>query len=170
MTITARYAATCTACHRPVTPGQQIEWRKGSRDVRHTDCDAPVAPAGPGTTDQREERPADAQPIGAQATYQGRPVYAVARTRWERGGLHGRQTVASLVTTRDGAKTLVILAGGTRTAWVPTADLRIERTYQTAWTFAGLRRRREREEAGEGCPTCGRLSCEGSRGGLCEED
>lgn len=40
MTITARYASTCTACQRPITPGQQIEWTKGSRAVRHTDCTA----------------------------------------------------------------------------------------------------------------------------------
>lgn len=38
MTITARYASTCTACGHVVTPGQQIEWTRGSRDVRHTDC------------------------------------------------------------------------------------------------------------------------------------
>lgn len=38
MTITARYASTCTACQQPVTPGQQIEWTQGSREVRHTDC------------------------------------------------------------------------------------------------------------------------------------
>lgn len=38
MTITARYAATCGTCHQPVTPGQSIEWTRGSRDVRHTRC------------------------------------------------------------------------------------------------------------------------------------
>jgi hypothetical protein len=39
MTITAKYAATCSCCHNAVTPGQQIEWSKGS-PVRHTSCPA----------------------------------------------------------------------------------------------------------------------------------
>lgn len=40
MTITAKYASTCHACHAPVTPGQAIEWERGSRVVRHADCTA----------------------------------------------------------------------------------------------------------------------------------
>ena len=42
MTITARYASTCTACHRAITPGQQIEWSRGSQP-RHTTCPAAAA-------------------------------------------------------------------------------------------------------------------------------
>lgn len=39
MTITAKYAATCAACRKPIQPGQQIEWAKGT-PTRHTDCAA----------------------------------------------------------------------------------------------------------------------------------
>ncbi len=47
MTITAKYAATCSACRRPILPGQRIEWSKG-QPVRHTTCgtaDSTSAPA-----------------------------------------------------------------------------------------------------------------------------
>lgn len=55
MTITARYASTCSACHQTITPGQQIEWERGSKIVRHTRCEtasqAPVsAPSAPTVT------------------------------------------------------------------------------------------------------------------------
>ncbi|OFW37672.1 MAG: hypothetical protein A3J29_06265 [Acidobacteria bacterium RIFCSPLOWO2_12_FULL_67_14b] len=56
MTITAKYASTCTTCHQTITPGQQIEWERGSTAVRHTSCDtattttAPAAPSAPAVT------------------------------------------------------------------------------------------------------------------------
>lgn len=37
MTITARYASRCASCQQAITPGQQIEWRKGAPS-RHTSC------------------------------------------------------------------------------------------------------------------------------------
>ena len=44
MTITAKHASTCATCRAPITPGQRIEWAKGSPD-RHTACGATtVAP------------------------------------------------------------------------------------------------------------------------------
>jgi len=39
MTITAKFASRCASCGQTVTPGQQIEWTKGS-PVRHTTCGA----------------------------------------------------------------------------------------------------------------------------------
>jgi hypothetical protein len=45
MTITARYAATCATCHQSITPGQKIEWSKGT-PARHTTC-AASAPSAP---------------------------------------------------------------------------------------------------------------------------
>ena len=45
MTITAKYASTCGACPQTVTPGQQIEWTRGSTIVRHTDCARADTPA-----------------------------------------------------------------------------------------------------------------------------
>lgn len=167
MTITARYAATCTACQQPVTPGQQIEWTKGSREVHHADCGAATAsqPAAPSAS--HDTVSPDRQPIGAKATYRGRTVYVVARVR--RSGW-GPSEVSGLVKTRDGAKALVLTGGGRRAEWVPTSELALAQTYQRAWSFASMRRTREREANGEGCYMCGRLSCEGARGGLCQED
>ncbi len=49
MSITAKYATTCSACHGTIAPGQKIEWTKGS-PVRHTSCgSAPVAASKPAT-------------------------------------------------------------------------------------------------------------------------
>ena len=45
MSITAKYAATCCSCGKPITPGQKIEWTKG-QPVRHASCGATAtAPA-----------------------------------------------------------------------------------------------------------------------------
>ena len=53
MIITARYAATCSTCHRPIAPGQRIEWTRGTPTVRHADCHSlspvPMATPGPRT-------------------------------------------------------------------------------------------------------------------------
>lgn len=45
MTITAKYASTCSACRQAITPGQPIEWERGVKSVRHTDCSAASRPA-----------------------------------------------------------------------------------------------------------------------------
>lgn len=37
MTITAKYAATCPCCRAAITPGQQVEWTKGT-PAKHTAC------------------------------------------------------------------------------------------------------------------------------------
>lgn len=70
MTITARYASTCTACRQPIVPGTSIEWTKGSRDVRHTDCGSVTAPA------------ATPAPIARVVTYEtvGTRVYILGDT------------------------------------------------------------------------------------------
>jgi hypothetical protein len=139
---------------------------------RAAEAQALVAGGAPAAGGAPTSRPASGrdprhEPIGGKARWQGRTVYLVART--ERRDRYSRPAVVGLVTSRDG-RHLAVVAGGSRTAWIASAELTVERTYETAWTFAGLDRRRAREEAGEGCPTCGRLSCEGAHGGLCEED
>jgi hypothetical protein len=169
MTITAKYASTCSQCQEPVTPGQSIEWERGSKVVRHTTCGTSGTAALP-TAKEANKRPADDQPIGAKATYQGRTVYVVARVHSTYSWFRQHMDVVGFVETKDRTKTLVVLAGGRRAEWVPTDALTIVRGYNTAWTFAGMRRVREREENGEGCSYCGKLSCDGARGGHCEED
>lgn len=43
MTITAKYAATCPCCNRPINVGDRIEWSKGTK-ARHAACAAVGAP------------------------------------------------------------------------------------------------------------------------------
>jgi len=44
MTITAKYPGRCSVCGGPVSPGQQVEWSKADKTVRHLNCDTAVAP------------------------------------------------------------------------------------------------------------------------------
>ena len=70
MTITAKYASTCTSCHRPVTPGQRVEWTRGEKTVRHTDCGSASATAAPIT----------AAPIAVTYEVVGVRVYVLGQT------------------------------------------------------------------------------------------
>lgn len=38
MTIVAKFPSQCSACGKRINRGEKIEWTKGRRDVRHTDC------------------------------------------------------------------------------------------------------------------------------------
>lgn len=86
MTITAKYASTCTACSRPVTPGQQIEWAKGSRGVRHTSCGAARQPRGARATLSSalglgRRRSARCEPgAGEIAVYRDSSPYVIGQT------------------------------------------------------------------------------------------
>lgn len=44
MTITAKFASTCQAWHRPIRPGDQVEWQRGSK-ATHTTCPTESAQA-----------------------------------------------------------------------------------------------------------------------------
>ena len=44
MTIKARYAGTCSACGQAVAVGQDIEWERRSKIVRHADCSTASQP------------------------------------------------------------------------------------------------------------------------------
>lgn len=74
MTITAKFAATCTACQQRITPGQQIEWSKGA-PVRHTSCDAT-------TTATRPTRRDAAPRYGSYATIGARTRARQRATGW----------------------------------------------------------------------------------------
>lgn len=39
MTITAKYPGRCSVCGGPVAPGQQVDWDKQAKRVRHLNCD-----------------------------------------------------------------------------------------------------------------------------------
>jgi uncharacterized OB-fold protein len=69
MTITARYASRCASCGQAVTPGQQIEWTKGS-PARHTDCQSPAAaPVASVSSSKRPRyRPTRCAECGARAS------------------------------------------------------------------------------------------------------
>jgi hypothetical protein len=40
MTISAKFAGTCTACGQPIAVGDSIEWQRGVKGSRHTACPA----------------------------------------------------------------------------------------------------------------------------------
>lgn len=61
MTITARYPGTCPCCSGSITPGQSVEWTKGSA-ARHTNCAqgiqaAPANTSAPRIQTRRTSRP-----------------------------------------------------------------------------------------------------------------
>ena len=56
MTITAKYAATCSACRGPILPGQSIEWSKG-QPVRHTTCGTAASSPTVAPSRNRNRRP-----------------------------------------------------------------------------------------------------------------
>lgn len=49
MTIKAKYPGTCPTCNGPITPGQNIEWSRGTRP-RHTTCPPYAAQPAPAPT------------------------------------------------------------------------------------------------------------------------
>jgi hypothetical protein len=70
MTITARYASQCSTCHQTIQPGQQIEWTRGVKVVRHTSCDTATTTA------------TAAAPIDSTVIYEvvGARVYVLGQT------------------------------------------------------------------------------------------
>ena len=51
MTITAKYAGTCSKCRRPFAAGSKIDWAKGSGSA-HADCGI-IGAAGPARAQTR---------------------------------------------------------------------------------------------------------------------
>ena len=58
MTITAKYASTCTVCHRHIAPGEKIEWQKGVTGVTHTSCGGHTTACRPSAPRPSASRPA----------------------------------------------------------------------------------------------------------------
>lgn len=72
MTITARYASTCSTCHQSIQPGQRIEWTRGDPTVRHMSCETATSTA----------QAAPSAPIASAVTYEtvGARVYVLGQT------------------------------------------------------------------------------------------
>lgn len=69
MTITAKYAATCPCCNRPISVGDKIEWSKGSK-ARHAACAASGSQS------------ATAAPRASNTVSSRRPVRSTGRGTW----------------------------------------------------------------------------------------
>lgn len=80
MTIIAKYAATCTTCQAPITPGQQIEWAKGA-PVMHTRCAAGVASGRLAAPAAVASRPSSAR-LGSYRTIGARQQARQRATGW----------------------------------------------------------------------------------------
>lgn len=78
MTITARYASTCPTCRGPVTPGQRVEWTRGSKAV-HTSCSAGTPAPAPRSAPSRSR---SGQPRSAGSTVQGEGIVVGSTDRY----------------------------------------------------------------------------------------
>ena len=79
MSITAKYAATCATCRAAITPGQKIEWVKGS-PVRHSSCGGGCAAA------PKRERSSREMGYGGTAQLGGRRTGCQCGSREDRRG------------------------------------------------------------------------------------
>lgn len=52
MTMNAKYPSTCPTCRGRITPGQSIEWSKGT-PARHSSCGGSTATKAPATRPYR---------------------------------------------------------------------------------------------------------------------
>jgi len=161
-------------------------WWTGQRETAEALLSAEGEGEGEGDASQPQSA-GDATVVAARATYRGRACYVAGRV--VRGRTRYDDSVEA-VTSRDGARVLLVSRDGARQWWAPIArhtasvvrvgdrpdtdGAEIGRTYDRPQTIRGLRRYAEDARAGfpgrPTCSTCGRPSCDGARGGLCEED
>lgn len=107
--------------------------------------------------------------VAGKATYKGKTYYVAGRI--ERGRTVWKDHVHP-IQTRDGKKTLLVLHNGSKTFWADTTELSAMFHYEKPKTIGSLRRFAEGMKNGSirTCPNCGSPSCEGARGGHCDED
>jgi hypothetical protein len=144
--------------------GETKAWWIGKRDVAEQlvakCCEVASATTATTTTTIPEpsaERPAPGKDavVGGKATYKGRTYYVGGRV--VRGRTHWDDRVEA-VTTRAGAKMLLIFRDGSKSLWAPCGEVQIVKSYERACTIAKLERRAEDWRAGAKKQGCG-CSC-----------
>lgn len=148
-------------------PEQRAWWLGDDAAAREIAAQAVAAasPVGGG----RNKGQGEDTTVAGRATYHGRACYIVGRV--VRGRTDWDTTVAK-VCSRDGTRVLLCSRDGARQWWAAVTDVIAARPYGRPRTIGDLRSFRERLANGEieTCGYCGSPSCEGARGGLCEED
>jgi hypothetical protein len=109
--------------------------------------------------------------VAGRATYKGRSYYLAGRA-WSEGPGYYRREHVNPVYTRDNEKILLIARDGSFQFWAPRDMVQVDHRYERPKTIVGLERFAEGVQSGRipTCGFCGRASCDGARGGLCEED
>lgn len=69
MTITAKYPSTCPDCDQAITPGQKVEWERGSK-ARHASC-AGTAPDRGSAPAASSERAITVERVGRRSYLRG---------------------------------------------------------------------------------------------------
>jgi len=70
MTITAKFASRCPICSGPIHPGQEVEWRKGSKAV-HTACAGPDTSGGTAAPTSSKSRSITVERVGRRSYLRG---------------------------------------------------------------------------------------------------
>lgn len=147
-------------------------WWTGKRDVaEQLVAKLAAAPAGETSSSGAAEQsgPGESATVAGKAEYKGRTYYLAGRV--DRGRTHYDDRVDA-VTTRDGAKCLLISRDGKLQFWAARGEIRVIKTYDKPTTIGRLKRFAEGMRNGsiQTCPNCGSPSCIGVSGHLCEED
>lgn len=140
-------------------------WWSGSLAKAEAALAAIDAPQTAPESDESDEN----RVVAGKAKYKGRIYFLVGKI--QRGRTHWDDTVAP-VQTRDGNKLLLSFRDGSKTFWADVNAVQIEKRYEKPQTIGGLKRFADDMKKGNipTCPNCGSPSCEGVRGGLCDED
>lgn len=135
--------------------GERRAWYTGKKDVAESLDGTDMSSSESG---EDSGRSADEQVVAGRAEYKGRTYYLAGRriranSRYERDGV-------DLISTRDGAKLLLVFRDGSKTFWAARGEVTIGKTYQSPQTIGGLRdfaaREKRADEQGEArCAECG---------------
>lgn len=133
---------------------------------------SPQPAADTASSGERQDAPGEDATVAGRAEYKGRTYYLAGRV--ERGASRYDRDKVHPVSTRDGAKLLLIARDGSMQFWAAREAVQVTKRYDRPQTIAGLRSFAAEAKKGfpgrATCSYCGSPSCDGARGGLCEED
>lgn len=127
------------------------------------------SPAARAEREEKRRGDGDSTVVAGRAEYKGRKYYIVGRI--ERGRTQWDDRVHA-VTSGDGNKCLLTFRDGSTTFWAAARECQVTKRYSKPQSIGDLAHFAERLKAGDVpvCRNCGSPSCDGARGGHCEED
>lgn len=144
-------------------------WWFGKREAAEVVlADLGNAVARPATDRGAERTDGKSTVVAGKATYKGKIYYVAGRVI--RGRTHWDDRVAA-IESRDGARVMLVMRDG-KSFWADAAAVDLTKRYEKPQTLEGLRHFAEGMRNGTVpvCSYCGSPSCDGARGGHCEED